>query len=90
MNCSLIICTYNWPEALSFVLASVTTQTELPNEIIVADDGSGESTSRVIEIFSKKNIRKKNIRTKTTGKNKPLKKTLENHKNHKNPLRKFV
>jgi len=54
MNCSLIICTYNWPEALSFVLASVTAQTELPNEVIVADDGSGESTSRVIEIFSKK------------------------------------
>ena len=49
MNCSLIICTYNWPEALSFVLASVTTQTELPNEIIVADDGSGELTSRKIE-----------------------------------------
>jgi glycosyltransferase involved in cell wall biosynthesis len=54
MNCSLVICTYNWPEALSFVLASVTTQTELPNEIIVADDGSGELTSKAIEIFSKK------------------------------------
>ena len=54
MNCSLVICTYNWPEALSFVLASVTTQTELPNEIIIADDGSSESTSRAIEIFSKK------------------------------------
>jgi glycosyltransferase involved in cell wall biosynthesis len=53
MKCSLIICTYNWPEALSFVLESVTTQTELPDEIIVADDGSNESTSKVIELFSK-------------------------------------
>jgi len=54
MNCSLIICTYNWPEALSLVLSSVATQSILPNEIIVADDGSSESTVRVIEEFSNK------------------------------------
>ena len=54
MNCSLIICTYNWPEALSLVLSSVATQSILPNEIIVADDGSSESTARVIEEFSNK------------------------------------
>jgi len=49
MNCSLIICTYNWPEALNLVLSSVEAQSVLPNEIIIADDGSGESTLRVIE-----------------------------------------
>ena len=54
MNCSLIICTYNWPEALSLVLSSVATQSILPNEIIVADDGSSVSTTRVIEEFSNK------------------------------------
>ena len=54
MNCSLIICTYNWPEALSLVLTSIATQSILPNEIIVADDGSSESTARVIEEFSNK------------------------------------
>ena len=54
MNCSLIICTYNWPEALSLVLTSVADQSILPNEIIVADDGSSESTARVIEEFSNK------------------------------------
>ena len=56
MNCSLIICTYNWPEALSLVLSSVAAQSILPNEIIVADDGSSESTARVIEEFSNKII----------------------------------
>ena len=54
MNCSLIICTYNWPEALSLVLSSVSDQSILPNEIIVADDGSSESTAKVIEGLSNK------------------------------------
>ena len=54
MNCSLIICTYNWPEALSLVLSSVADQSILPNEIIVADDGSSESTAKVIEELSNK------------------------------------
>ena len=56
MNCSLIICTYNWPEALGLVLSSAITQAELPNEIIVADDGSDKSTAKVIQDFSKKSI----------------------------------
>ena len=35
MNCSLIICTYNWPEALKLVLSSAIFQSIAPNEIIV-------------------------------------------------------
>ena len=54
MNCSLIICTYNWPEALSLVLSSVASQSILPNEVIIADDGSDESTAEVIEKISTK------------------------------------
>ena len=54
MNCSLIVCTYNWPEALRLVLTSVATQSTLPNEIIVADDGSDEATFKVIEEISNK------------------------------------
>ena len=54
MNCSLIVCTYNWPEALKLVLSSATFQSITPNEIIVADDGSDESTAKVIEEFAKK------------------------------------
>ena len=52
MNCSLIVCTYNWPEALSLVLASANSQSIAPDEIIVADDGSNESTAKLIEEFS--------------------------------------
>lgn len=45
---SLIIATYNWPAALDLVLQSVRQQRELPDEVLVADDGSGEPTRAVI------------------------------------------
>lgn len=48
---SLIISTYNWPEALSLVLASVKAQTKMPKEILIADDGSGDDTRLVIDSF---------------------------------------
>ena len=47
---SLVISTYNWPEALSLVLKSVNNQKVLPDEIIIADDGSSDETKDVIEI----------------------------------------
>jgi glycosyltransferase involved in cell wall biosynthesis len=52
--CSLIIATYNWPQALHLCLESVLRQTILPDEIIIADDGSGEGTRRLIEAFTLK------------------------------------
>jgi glycosyltransferase involved in cell wall biosynthesis len=45
---SLIITTYNWPQALDLVLTSVARQTRMPDEVIVADDGSGEETARLV------------------------------------------
>lgn len=45
---SLIIATYNWPDALDLVLHSVRAQRVLPDEVLIADDGSGESTRRVV------------------------------------------
>lgn len=51
MNSSLIITTYNWPEALSLVLSSLNEQTVLPDEVIIADDGSEDSTKIVIDNF---------------------------------------
>lgn len=48
---SLVISTYNWPEALQVSLNSVLTQTVLPDEILVADDGSGPATRAVIDAF---------------------------------------
>jgi glycosyltransferase involved in cell wall biosynthesis len=50
---ALIISTYNWPEALELSLKSVLNQHVLPDEIIVADDGSGEETGKLIQQFSK-------------------------------------
>ena len=45
---SLIIATYNWPEALRLCLDSILRQTILPSEIIIADDGSDERTTKLI------------------------------------------
>lgn len=48
---SLIISTYNWPEALSLSLKSVLAQKVLPNEVIIADDGSAVHTKELIDMF---------------------------------------
>lgn len=53
LTTSLIITTYNRPDALEAVLQSVLVQEILPNEVIVADDGSREDTKKVIEDFQK-------------------------------------
>lgn len=45
----LLITTYNWPEALRLTLASVARQTRMPEEIVIADDGSGPDTRAVID-----------------------------------------
>lgn len=51
LSVSLIITTYNRPDALGLVLESALRQTVLPQEIIVADDGSGEETAALIQRF---------------------------------------
>ncbi len=51
MNTSVIVSTYNSPESLRKCLLSLRVQTRQPDEIIVADDGSGDETRRVIESF---------------------------------------
>ena len=54
LTVSLIITTYNWPEALLLVLKSVEIQSIKPNEVIIADDGSGKETALAIKKFLKK------------------------------------
>ena len=54
MTCSLIIATYNWYQALELVLLSVSKQTILPDEIIIADDGSNKETKNLVEKYQKK------------------------------------
>lgn len=51
ISVALLISTYNWPEALELVLSSVARQTRMPDEIIIADDGSKEETKQLIEKF---------------------------------------
>lgn len=48
MRVSLIVLTYNWPEALEKVLHSIAAQSCLPCEVLVADDGSGAETARLV------------------------------------------
>ncbi|MBV7441455.1 glycosyltransferase family 2 protein [Weeksellaceae bacterium TAE3-ERU29] len=54
MKVSLIIATYNWVEALDLVLKSVQNQSELPDEILIADDGSKEPTRELINTWKEK------------------------------------
>jgi glycosyltransferase involved in cell wall biosynthesis len=49
---TLVITTYNWPAALELTLRSAARQSVMPDEIIVADDGSGPETAHVVERFS--------------------------------------
>jgi len=53
MRVSLIITTYNRPDALFLVLKSVKIQTILPDEIIIADDGSNDMTKECVADFNK-------------------------------------
>lgn len=54
MKPSLIISTYNSPQALKACLESVLWQTMQPHEVLIADDGSTDSTPQVIEEFRAK------------------------------------
>lgn len=53
-KCTLVTPTYNWPNALELLLLSIMNQTVLPDEVIIADDGSKEDTRALIEDFQKK------------------------------------
>lgn len=53
MKTTLIICTYNWEKALEMVLLSAKNQSILPNEVIIADDGSKTDTKELIQQFQK-------------------------------------
>jgi len=50
-TCSLLIATYNWSPALDLCLKSVAQQKLLPDEVIIADDGSKKDTRDLIAVF---------------------------------------
>ena len=53
MRVSLIISTYNRPEALLLVLRSIEIQSRIPDQIIIADDGSDEYSKKLTSNFIK-------------------------------------
>lgn len=52
MKASVIITTYNKPEYLRLALLSLVRQSQLPLEILIADDGSTEETGSLIAEFA--------------------------------------
>ncbi|WP_243040455.1 glycosyltransferase family 2 protein [Dyella sedimenti] len=49
LRVSVVLLTYNWPAALERMLERLAMQTQLPHEVIVADDGSGPDTAALVE-----------------------------------------
>ncbi len=52
MKTTAIVPTYNRPGELILSLQTLALQSRLPDEVVVADDGSGEATRRAVEAFS--------------------------------------
>ncbi len=50
---SLFLTTYNWPDALHICIKSIFKQSVLPDEVIIADDGSDKETSQLIAKLKK-------------------------------------
>lgn len=46
---SIMVSTYNWPQALKPCILSILNQNHLPHEIIIADDGSNQQTKELLE-----------------------------------------
>jgi glycosyltransferase involved in cell wall biosynthesis len=46
---SVIVTTYNWPDALDSVLRGLSRQTDSGFEVVIADDGSGPATTELVE-----------------------------------------
>lgn len=52
-DASVIISAYNEPECLCMVLIALRRQTMLPDEVLVADDGSSESTAEALSAIAR-------------------------------------
>lgn len=53
-NHTLIVTTYNRPDALASVLNSIVLQSRMPDQVIIADDGSKSDTAAVIKQYEGK------------------------------------
>lgn len=66
---ALVINTYNQPEYLVRVLAAVAAQSQVPDEVLVADDGSGPETQQVFAQWAAKHsaLNPKHVRQEHEG-----------------------
>ncbi len=65
---SIILTTFNWPEALEVTLKSVLRQSRMPEGIIVADDGSRPETGEVVsEVLKPSGLRWSHVRHEHKG-----------------------
>ena len=53
ISVDILISTYNWPKALENILQSIRRQTRFPDNILIADDGSGYETQMVIDKYKR-------------------------------------
>jgi len=68
MDVSIIITTYNWPQALRVTLDSLTKQSLGSMEIIIADDGSGPATGQAVkEILGPSKLKWVHVRQNDLG-----------------------
>jgi glycosyltransferase involved in cell wall biosynthesis len=51
VSLSVVVATYEWPEALGAVLAGLADQSDASFEVIIADDGSGPETAALVELW---------------------------------------
>lgn len=51
MTVSLVVSTYNWHEALKLVLLSISKQSVMPDQVVIADDGSDYRTANIIQEY---------------------------------------
>lgn len=52
MRCALIVTTHERPDALASSLASIAAQSVAPDEVLIADDGSGAATRELVAQFA--------------------------------------
>ena len=52
VSVSVVVSTYEWPRALELALTGLAQQSRLPDEVIVADDGSGAATTALLQTLA--------------------------------------
>lgn len=64
---SVIVCTYESPRELDLALAALSRQTRVPDEVLVADDGSGPATRALIDGWKARGMAVQHVRHEDVG-----------------------